>query len=257
MEAIFKKSSAHHQSMSPNKQIKNQSKKNTRGHVSRSTENLVPTNNNIRGGGGILFAPPHSLSFSYPPSSFSFSVPHPHQQIQKQSQPPLLPLPISRPHNSFPSSQTRDLSCPPTTRKTNRTRDHSLTPKKSKQAIPRREEPRKDTKPTETVPVSAKSFIIASTVPLGPDPNDLPKDVSKVLSSSSSPSSSLIAGNGVVPIGITDLDTLSCSLFALSPHPSSLPLPKFFMRPKLSCNAEAAGINAGATDNLRRLLRLR
>ncbi|KDO84906.1 hypothetical protein CISIN_1g035434mg [Citrus sinensis] len=33
---------------------------------------------------------------------------------------------------------------------------------------------------------------------------------------------------------------------------------EFALRPKLiSCNAEAAGVDAGATDNLRRLLRLR
>ncbi|OAY22606.1 uncharacterized protein LOC110606792 [Manihot esculenta] len=247
MEAIFARSSVDNQSIYPYKQIKNQSKKNARGLASGSSENLAPTNNNIRGGGGLLFGVPPSLSFSYPSSS-SFSVLYPHRQIQRQSQPPLLPLPISRPHNSLPYSRTRDLACPPTCRKTNRTRDHSLTPKKSKEPIPRR-----DSKPTEAAPVSAKSFIIASTAPLGPDPNDLPKDVSKVLSSSaSSPSSSLIVDNGVIPIGIKDLD----SVFTLSPHPSSLPLPKFFTRPKLSCTAEAAGIDAGATDNLRRLLRL-
>ncbi|KAL1533353.1 hypothetical protein AAHA92_33246 [Salvia divinorum] len=40
-----------------------------------------------------------------------------------------------------------------------------------------------------------------------------------------------------------------------SPPPSSLPLPTFTMRPKLSC--QAAGVDAGATDGLRRLLRLR
>lgn len=45
----------------------------------------------------------------------------------------------------------------------------------------------------------------------------------------------------------------------ISPPPSSLPLPKFAMRPKLiSCNAEAVGVgvDAGATDSLRRILRL-
>ncbi|GFP95244.1 hypothetical protein PHJA_001668800 [Phtheirospermum japonicum] len=44
--------------------------------------------------------------------------------------------------------------------------------------------------------------------------------------------------------------------FTISPPPSSLPLPTFSLRPKLSCRA-AAGIDAGATDDLRRLLRLR
>ncbi|XP_051139553.1 uncharacterized protein LOC127257215 [Andrographis paniculata] len=47
--------------------------------------------------------------------------------------------------------------------------------------------------------------------------------------------------------------------FTISPPPSSLPLPTFSLRPKLGCKAQAAaaGIDAGATDNLRRLLRLR
>lgn len=46
------------------------------------------------------------------------------------------------------------------------------------------------------------------------------------------------------------------SVFNLSPPPSSLPLPKFSVRSKLSCNAETTGVDTGATDNLRRLLRL-
>lgn len=47
--------------------------------------------------------------------------------------------------------------------------------------------------------------------------------------------------------------------FAISPPPSSLPLPTFSLRPKMvSCKVEAvAGIDTGATDDLRRLLRLR
>ncbi|XP_020236050.1 uncharacterized protein LOC109815677 [Cajanus cajan] len=51
------------------------------------------------------------------------------------------------------------------------------------------------------------------------------------------------------------------SVFNLAPPPSSLPLPKFTLRSKLACNAEAAasggGVDDGATNNLRRLLRLR
>lgn len=49
------------------------------------------------------------------------------------------------------------------------------------------------------------------------------------------------------------------SAFAISsPPPSSLPLPTFSLRPKLSCNVEAAAgrIDTGATDGLRRLLQL-
>ncbi|GFP86350.1 hypothetical protein PHJA_000778800 [Phtheirospermum japonicum] len=44
--------------------------------------------------------------------------------------------------------------------------------------------------------------------------------------------------------------------FTISPPPSSMPLPTFSLRPKLSCRA-AVGIDAGATDDLWRLLRLR
>lgn len=58
---------------------------------------------------------------------------------------------------------------------------------------------------------------------------------------------------------VEQLDIFSGSaVFTVSPPPSSLPLPTFSMRPKLSCMAEvAAGVDAGATDDLRRLLRLR
>lgn len=46
------------------------------------------------------------------------------------------------------------------------------------------------------------------------------------------------------------------SLVDLSgPDPSSLPLPTFFLRPRGGCNTEAAGINDGASDGLRRHLR--
>uniref|UniRef100_A0A803NK53 Uncharacterized protein n=1 Tax=Cannabis sativa TaxID=3483 RepID=A0A803NK53_CANSA len=158
----------------------------------------------------------------------------------------------SRPSGSSPMSPygcvwlvRRGLSCPllppPTnTRKTNR--DHSLTPKKSK------------SKPTSAkvsslmMKSSSQSMVIASTNRLGPDPNDLPKALTTKKSSSSVCS--------VVNL-VEDLHTFSGSVFSLAPPPSSLPLPRFSLKPKLSCNAEAAGIDAGATDNLRRLLRLR
>lgn len=64
---------------------------------------------------------------------------------------------------------------------------------------------------------------------LGPDPNELPRFEK-------------FSGSVVI---------------TLSPPPSSLPLPTFSLRPKLSCIAEAAEIDAGATESLRRLLRLR
>lgn len=48
----------------------------------------------------------------------------------------------------------------------------------------------------------------------------------------------------------------SSAIYAISPPPSSLPLPTFSLRRKFRCNA-AAGIDSGATDNLRDILRLR
>ncbi|CAK7346161.1 unnamed protein product [Dovyalis caffra] len=246
MEAIF---ADQHQSISPYKQMKNPATKinrtTTRSFVSRSIENMPPINYNNNIHGGLFFATPHnSLSFSYPPPS-SLSVLNPHQQNyhQKHAQPPLLPLPISKPHHKSLPSRSQSLSCPPTAaRKTNRPRDQSLTPKKSKQPKTKKvEEPKKE------------SLIVESTVPLGPDPKDLPKDVSKVLSSSVT-----VSGNDVISntVFMEDFEKFSGSVFTLSPHPSSLPLPKFSTRTKLSCTTEAAGIDAGATDNLRRLLRL-
>lgn len=253
MEAFFAPSTAdHHQSISPYKQMKNPNptKKinhTSRGFISRSAENLPPMNYNSNSiHGGLFFAPPRNIhSFSYPPSSLSFVNPHQHYYYQKQAQPPLLPLPAPQPrHNSLPSL-SRGLSCPPTaTRKTNRPRDQSFTPKKSKQPNIKKEEPKKK-----------ESFIIESTVPLGPDPKDLPKYVSKVLSSSVT-----VSGNDVItkPVFTKDFDPkFPDSVFTLSPHPSSLPLPKFSMKPKRGCTAEAAGVDNGATDNLRRILRLR
>lgn len=263
-------SSSAEESFSPYKQLKNNNIPRRyssigAGFITKPSDNLGPaTANIIHGGGGLLFAPPPSLSFSYPPSANSvvnippFYQNHHRQQLMlqqlPQQQPPLLPLPTPnniKPlhNNSSLPSRTRSLSSSPSNRKNNnRNRDQSLTPKrsKSKQLITGKvvEEPKKNQlKPTEAT--KTKPFVMAaSDNPLGPDPNDLPKDLT---------SSYLATGN----LG-KDLEKFSGSLFTISPPPSSLPLPKFSLRPKLSCNAEAAaGVDAGATDNLRRLLRLR
>ncbi|XVE94541.1 hypothetical protein REPUB_Repub02eG0017400 [Reevesia pubescens] len=237
MDAIFMSSSSvDEKSFSSYKQLKNVSRRNNSG---------APTNT-IHGGGGLLFAPPPSLSSTYPPSASLFNPifyqNHHQQQLQqqRQQQPPLLPLPIipNKPlHSSLPSRSTRSLSSSPSNRKNNRTGDQSLTPKrsKSKQFTVKVEELKKEQ-------LKPKSFVMASANPLGPDPNDLPKVLA----------SSYIATGNVAK----DLEKFSGSIFTISPPPSSLPLPKFSLRPKLSCKAEAAGVDAGATDNLRRLLRL-
>lgn len=215
------------QSISPYKHIRNPTKnKNGSLMISRPFEKFPPsklTPATIHD--GVLHAPPPSLSFSYPPSI--------------SLQPPLLPLPISKPYSN--NSRGRVASYPPINRKmNNRGRDQSLTPKKSKKIA---NTTRGDVKSTVS---SSECLLIESTNRLGPDPKDLPKDISRVLSSSS-------------PVGNNfDLEEFSGgSVFTLSPPPSSLPLPTFSLRPRQSCNTEPAGIDAGATDNLRRLLRIR
>jgi|UniRef100_A0A2N9FQW5 hypothetical protein len=228
MEAVLVPYSSPDQSISPynnkyKQQIRTPSKKSSRAFLSKPSESLSPTI--IHGGLLHHYPPPTFRSFSYPPS------------YQQQQQPPLLPLPnpmAMTQHHSLPSR---------TPRKPNRPRDQSLTPKKSKTT--KREDPKQDLK-TKTHAIS-ECLIIASTKRLGPDPNDLPKDVCGFLSSSSSK----------VVVGAEEFEKFSGAVFSLAPPPSSLPLPKFSLRPKLSCKVEAsAGIDAGATDNLRRLLRL-
>uniref|UniRef100_A0A2P2QLL1 Uncharacterized protein MANES_18G011900 n=1 Tax=Rhizophora mucronata TaxID=61149 RepID=A0A2P2QLL1_RHIMU len=247
MEAIFGQSSAapYYQ------QVKNTPKRNrhgSRSFISRSGESLPLSDrrsNVNHGGGNVLLGPPppSSLSFSYPPSLPALF--HTFHQQNPQQQPPLLPLPVSMPQSSL-SSLGRRLSCPPTSRKNSRNRDHSLTPKKSKQPT-KTVEPRPDGKLVNNV--------VEASEPLGPDPSDLPKDVSKVLSSLSSS----LPCNGISrrSLGVEDLDKLSGSVHTPSPHPSSLPLPKFSVRrPKLVSRTTEAGVDDGATDSLRRLLRL-
>ncbi|CDP21605.1 unnamed protein product [Coffea canephora] len=245
MEAILLHSSPDHQQLSPYKShIKDTTPKrgtNRPPFISRQiSENFAPIIN-LQDTGLFQHPPPfhHHLSYSYPPFSF------------QRRQPPLLPLPISattKPNNTTNTTTqaplARGLSCPPTSRKANnknvRTRDSSLTPKKSK-TIHKKEQNLK---------------------PLGPDPQNLPKSVPKILTSLSGDITAISVSS---TNEFSSFDALkdqvdqfsgSVAFSAISPPPSSLPLPTFSLRPKLSCNAEAAGIDAGATDNLRRLLRL-
>lgn len=236
--------------------------------------------------GGLLYTPQPqpSLSYSYPPFSYLRT---------QQQQPPLLPLPVTNPYNNN-NCRTRAISCPPINRKINNNRS-KLKPKKSKPSIT---SPQKKTESvkvsgfrhypmvsdsvecnrgskldrsksiTNSARASSKGLMIESTNRLGPDPKDLPRVVSKVLSSSSSGnfrninnnSDINMNSNSLAPTEDEEVVKFSGSvMFTLSPPPSSLPLPTFSLRPKLSCKAEAAAaeIDAGATDSLRRLLRLR
>ncbi|WJX42265.1 hypothetical protein P8452_29516 [Trifolium repens] len=139
---------------------------------------------------------------------------------QQQQQPPLLPLPHVSATLHHKPLLSRSLN----------TQSLSLTPKKTK---PKKREETK--KKSGTILIS--DFLMDN--PWGPDPKDLPKNL---------------------PLVIGNMDVFSESVFNLAPPPSSLPLPKFFMRSKLSCNTEAAAgsfVDDGATNNLRRLLHLR
>lgn len=136
-----------------------------------------------------------------------------------QYYPPLLPLPI--PNNNLSQNNSPK-------RINNRTKQHqSLSVKRSSttlninNASPKREK-------NKTVKLLSSSGNGTSSSRLGPDPKDVPKV--------------LFSGSVIGPN-------------VLSPEPSSLPLPTFSLRPKLSCKAEAAA--AGATDDLRRMLRIR
>lgn len=239
MEAVLVSYSSLDQSVSPNKQIKTP-RKSTRVYSSTPSENLFPANMH----GGFLHhphPPPPPPSY-HPTSALIFNQPF----QRHQQQPPLLPLPTSITHHSFPS-QARGDSCPtPKGKSKNKRRDQSLTPKKSKPT--KREDSKQDLASTRRA--ISECLIVAPTKPLGPEPHDLPKDVSRVFSST--------AGNmSFGKLAMEEMEIFSGTVFSLAPPPSSLPLPKFSLRPKLCCNTEAAGIDAGATDNLRRLLRLR
>ncbi|CAI9296424.1 unnamed protein product [Lactuca saligna] len=219
------------------------------------------------GGGGLMSMPPSSLSHSYPPVFGG------RQNLQyHRQQPPLLPLPIPLPLNHLNMNISRSNSSsnnnirlsPPRINKSvkNRGRDHSLTPKKSKNQkkdIKRDERdgdllPPATTEKKEAPPAEKCSTESSIDEMMGPDPKELPKDViSRVFSSS--------LNNSCEIVSLPDDKFSGSVVFTPSPPPSSLPLPTFSLRPKLSCKAEAAaagsGVDAGATDSLRRLLRLR
>lgn len=238
-------------------------------------ENLAPINYQ----NGILQTPP-ILYHSYPPF------------LAHQKQPPLLPLPISKSnvHQHYNNhintlSQNRAFSLPPTNRKFNKLKKSSPKPKSSKVIPP---------ETSDKIRTIQKKSSEAVVNPLGPDPKDLPKDVSMILSTGGKEQSVIALSSDYAQNPIKDdanknklsllhmtsgkvqsVDDALNSSYAqnplmkndinisvvfntISPPPSSLPLPTFSLRPKLSCNAEAsAGVDTGATDNLRRLLRLR
>lgn len=155
-----------------------------------------------------LYTSPFNLSYS---SSFASASPYPDRGNPQQNQPPLLPLPISKPHQN-------------NRRKNNISNQQSLSVRKSSVSTWGRER--------------FNNQSVSSNNRLGPHPMDVRSGVKK--------------NDEVAKFSGSVVSTV------LSPPPSSLPLPTFSLRPKLCCNAEAAaGIDAGATDSLRRILRIR
>ncbi|KAK9032971.1 hypothetical protein V6N11_018013 [Hibiscus sabdariffa] len=218
-------SSSPKKSACPNRQLKNNTIRRYNSGAnffSKQNENLAYNPSIIHGGGGgggggLLFAPPPSLSFSYNPS-VPFLNPLSYQQ---QLQPPILPLPVPLP------CRTRSLSySSPSDVKNNRKKDPKRSKSKQLTGKPVEEPKKRQLKPTEATKTQAVNNYKPSA--FGPVPNATPN-----------------------PKVSNDLDKYTGSIFTLSPPPSSLPLPSFSLRPKLSCNAEAA-----SADDVRRILRL-
>lgn len=165
--------------------------------------------------------PPVPLS----PSLYS-SLPLP-----QPNQPPLLPLPLHK-NSSFPSQFNHKKSTAPSV------------PKRKSGAT--KKEPRVQSKITK-IPLERKSSI---SHPMANDENNMDEET-------------------LITSHVKDGDILDC--YSMSPPPSSLPLPGLaLLRPKVkrttaSCNSEAVfeeaklnnyGVDNGATDNLRRILRI-
>lgn len=202
--------------------IKSHGEINRRHFISQPLENSSSSSSSSRFHGstaGILYTPPFSLSDSH------LLNPRHHQ---KQNQPPLLPLPIPKPYQNNRRINNRTNHKSRCVRKSNFSIASSGT-EKSKH---------------EFVKASSDSMIISSINRFKPHPDDVPR-VSFSGNSNNGRNDQVVKFSGSVVSSV------------LSPPPTSLPLPTFSLMPKLSCNTEAtAVIDAGATDNLRRILRL-
>lgn len=172
--------------------------------------------------------------------------------------PYFLPLPTSNSHNNTVSR--RGIRMPP---QKGSLSDHVQTTAYQKHRNVNRKTKyngMRDQNPSHTFKKSRQSTNSPTSqclikLPWGPNPKDLPKHVAKFVSINNiiSTTDSVCSLEAVE----NQVDRFSGSVVSiLSPPPSSLPLPTFSLRPKLSCSAEAAGVDIGATNNLRRLLRL-
>jgi hypothetical protein len=166
--------------------------------------------------------PPVPLS----PSLYS-SIPLP-----QPNQPPLLPLPLHK-TSSFPSQLNQKRFTP-------------SAPKRKPRA--NKKERRVQTKNTK-IPLERKPSLISPADDMTNDENNMDEEI-------------------LIKSQAKDRDILDC--YSISPPPSSLPLPGLaLLRPKMkittACNRETvfeeaklinSGVDNGATDNLRRILRL-
>lgn len=231
MDAVMLHSSQN-QTISPNKShIKNSMKVKHHSFNPRQPENYLFQPNFQA---GILQTPHPFLYHSYPP----YCLP------QKP--------PAVFPQKNVSFSESRVICFPPNNRKSNcKTNDLSQTPKT----------PKINSNSPKRGGTMMKTTKKVTHVSPGPDSKNLPKeDVPKMMVSSTIPSkgTSVIQSNDKsLKSSIDNQVEKICSsvIFTISPPPSSLPLPTFSLRPKLNCKA-AAGVDTGATDDLRRLLRL-
>ncbi|GAB4839188.1 hypothetical protein Ancab_028714 [Ancistrocladus abbreviatus] len=201
------------------------------------TENFINTASTaalIHGGGMFLNHPPVSLSSSFTPLS---QLLHPHDHQHQCLQPPLLPLPFSRTFHSLPTrgggpggkSSSHSLSLSPT----NRTKPKPKDPTPKKSPPPPKRQPSSLIQKVNPNPcqkqelqeaaISESGLIVGSTKWLGSDPESMKMDVNltRVLLDDFS-------------VEVDEMETFSRLVFSLSPPPSSLPLPKFLLRPKVS-----------------------
>lgn len=182
-------------------------------------EKIMLMHGHGHGNGGVFLNP--TVPFSL---SSSLSLP-PIYQKNTQVQPPLLPLPITKPiFHSLPLSPPKGKQ---TNKKTTTTASMDLAFTNSL-TLAETNSKRKQTNKTKPKSPNPKPKLATTKADREKQP---PKDV---------------------------------LIYSLSPPPSSLPLPKFSLRqqPKLSCTVEAAVAgdhisDDGATENIRRMLRLR
>lgn len=152
--------------------------------------------------------------------------------LPQPNQPPLLPLPLHK-TSSFPSQLNQKRFAAPSA------------PKRKPRAT--KKEPRVQSKNTK-IPLERKHSL-CPVDDITNDENNMDEEI-------------------LITSHVKDGDILDC--YSISPPPSSLPLPGLaLLRPRMkrttACNSEAVfeeaklnnyGVDNGATDNLRRILRL-